>query len=351
MILFDCERLKHPHQGFYTYCDSLGEALAREARKRSEALCFYLPEQFFGKFGDDMKYLKCRSIDRYWLSSPSYVELWHCARQRSHYMPRTGKAKVLLTVHDINFSLTGTPRKQRLHNRQFQRSLDNSDRIVTISEFSRQQLLESDFDLHGMKVDMVLNGISEYHGTPKRPAIVPDGDFILSVSRITRLKNFEVLVPLLDGNDLKLVLVGHMDKYHYEERILEKARKWGVEDRVIFTGAVSEDEKVWYMENCLAFVFPSLAEGFGLPVLEAMRCSKPVFVSDRMSMKEITGEYGFYFNHDFDPDGMKEEFRKGLELFYNGKFDKDAMAAHVKSFSWDKAAKQYFDIYEDMLRG
>ena len=349
MILFDCERLKHPYQGFYTYCDSLGRALAAEARLRSEKMCFYLPERFEGRFGDDMDYLRYRSLDRYFLRTPSGIDIWHCARQRSHFMPNAGGAKVLLTVHDLNFFLRDTSIKHARHWVQMQCSLDHADRIVTISEFSRRQLLESNFILRDKKIDMVYNGIIEYTGTPVRPAVVPAGPYLLSVSRIAKLKNFEVLVPLLEGNDLSLVLVGAFDKYHYENRVMEAARKWGVQDRVIFTGPVSEDEKYWYMENCHAFVFPSLAEGFGLPVLEAMRCGRPVFVSDRMSIPEITGEYGFYFNHDFDPDGMKSEFEKGMSAFERGEIDVKAMIAHAESFSWKNAAKQYFAIYDDML--
>lgn len=350
MILFDCERLKHPFQGFYTYCDSLGRALSEEARKRSETMAFYVPEKDMGRFGDDMRYLKCGKFDRLYLKSPSYVDLWHCARQRSGYIPDSGRAQVLLTVHDINFFLAGPREKRPRYKIECQRSIDRADRIVTISEFARKQLLESDLDLYGMQVDVVYNGVPDYNGTPKRPAYVPEEPYLLCVSRIARLKNYEVLPPLLVGNDMKLLLVGNMDKNRYEERVLEAAKKFGVADRVVFTGPVDEDEKYWYMQHCRAFVFPSLAEGFGLPVLEAMRCGRPVFVSDRMSIPEITGEHGFYFNHDFDPDGMREEFEKGMERFESGDFDIQAMIDHANSYSWATAASQYFDIYEDMLR-
>ena len=63
----------------------------------------------------------------------------------------------------------------------------------------------------------------------------------------------------------------------YQRKIEEEAKRLGVTERVIFTGAISENDKYWYYQNCTAFVFPSIAEGFGLPVIEAMYFGKPVF--------------------------------------------------------------------------
>ena len=94
-----------------------------------------------------------------------------------------------------------------------------------------------------------------------------------------RKKNFHVLPRILKGNDYRLVIAGNISSNSYCAEILEQAREWGVESRVTITGPVSEPVKQWYLQNCDAFVFPSIAEGFGLPVIEAMRYGKPIFTS------------------------------------------------------------------------
>ena len=156
-----------------------------------------------------------------------------------------------------------------------------------------------------------------------------------------------MLPCLLDGNDMELVISGL--RYPYENEIMDAAKWWKVADRIHITGPVSEAAKDWYMRNCRAFVFPSLAEGFGLPVIEAMTYGKPVFLSRRTSLPEIGGDKAFYFNEEFDPDGMKKEFSEGMALYDSGVVSKEDIIAHARRFSWDNAAGQYVQIYKSLL--
>ena len=116
---------------------------------------------------------------------------------------------------------------------------------------------------------------------------------------------------LLKDNDYELIIAGNISNYF--ERILEEARKWNVEDRVNIIGPISEGLKHWYLKNCLAFAFPSIAEGFGLPVVEAMYYGKPIFLSSYTSLPEVGGDLATYFNKEFDPEGMRLEFIEGME--------------------------------------
>ena len=230
------------------------------------------------------------------------------------------------------------------------RAIRRSTRIVTISEFAKKDICEF-YDLDPADVDVVYNGTRKYNGPVTAPENIPEGKFLLFLGRVSGSKNIRVLPALLKGNDYRLIIAGRTERKDLETgRILEEIRRWGCADRVIFTGTVTEPVKHWYLKNCEAFLFPSLTEGFGLPVLEAMQYGKPVFCSDRTALPEIGGDCVFYFNHDFDPEGMREDLRKGMETYQSGGLTPEKIIARANLFSWEKAAAQYYDIYEKMLQ-
>ena len=76
---------------------------------------------------------------------------------------------------------------------------------------------------------------------------------------------------------------------------------------------------------------------------------KPIFLSDRTSLPEIGGDHAFYFDHNFDPETMRAQFRKGLSLYDDGKIDTGLMREHALSFSWERTARRYIEIYNEML--
>jgi len=110
---------------------------------------------------------------------------------------------------------------------------------------------------------------------------------------------------------------------------------------------VTNGEKSWYYKNCLAFVFPSIGEGFGLPVLEAMYFGKPVFLSSATSLPEVGGKVAYYFDN-FEPPQMKNVFEKGMQ-HYNSEHPEQAIIERAKNFSWEKAADEYLDVYRKFL--
>jgi glycosyltransferase involved in cell wall biosynthesis len=152
----------------------------------------------------------------------------------------------------------------------------------------------------------------------------------------------------LPANDFLLVIAGITQSEAYKEKIVQEARRLGVADRVIFTGPVWENDKQWYLKHCTAFVFPSVAEGFGLPVLEAMYFEKPVLLSNATSLPEVGGELADYFP-DFEAEQMQAALKKSLHEFENNAAKKKALNARALSFSWDEAAVKYHGIYQQLV--
>jgi glycosyltransferase involved in cell wall biosynthesis len=347
MIQLDCERLRAPFNGFYTYTLQLALALVEESRQRNEPLKIYCPSMASGIFPDDVEKQFWHHTDKYLMPLSRNIHLYHCTNQLSRYIPRSFRVPVVQTVHDLNYRhLTNVTDKFSI---KTTKAVRNASHIIAISNFVKEDIVDC-FGYDPDRIDVIYNGVSFYSGPVTPPDNLPNRPFILFVGRIDTSKNVQIIPSLLEGNDYDLIYVGKIGKDASAVTLVkEEAARWGVSDRIFFTDAVSEALKHWYLRNCAAFIFPSLAEGFGLPVLEALQYGKPVFCSDRTSLPEVGGDFVYYLNHDFEPRAMQEEFRKGMDAFAAKPFDKKGLEAHLDKYSWKNAARKYYDVYEKVL--
>jgi glycosyltransferase involved in cell wall biosynthesis len=111
---------------------------------------------------------------------------------------------------------------------------------------------------------------------------------------------------------------------------------------------VSDGERQWLYEHCEAFLFPSLSEGFGFPVLEAMQAGRPVFMARATSLPEIAGDAGFYFD-SFAPDAMAAVFTAGLEAWAADPAGPERVRRHAAGYSWATTAARYADLYDALV--
>jgi glycosyltransferase involved in cell wall biosynthesis len=167
---------------------------------------------------------------------------------------------------------------------------------------------------------------------------------LLGIGYLNAKKNFHVLVPLLAANpELELILIGRHDDPDYVAQLQQRAQTVGINDRLRLLGTVSEADKGWYLRHCRALVHPSLAEGFGLPVLEAMQFGKPVFLSTRTALPEIGGDVAYYFP-DFTADALQTAYQQGM-VDYSRYGRAGSIRQHATQFSWQTAARQYLGVY------
>jgi len=346
-ILFDCERTKHPHTGLFYFCLHLGAALIRQADPAREKLTFYVPWKHRRFFGPEQDYLIYRRLHKWWIPRAPSFDLWHSTYQNSRLLRPPGKTRVVLTIHDLNFLVErkGEPHEIKKRLLQVQAGVDLADYIVCISQFTLSTVT-SHLRLGNRPVQVIYNGcnVNEFPDFD-RPRFRPAHPFIFSLGTVLPKKNFHVLPGLLRGNDYELVIAGILDA-DYEKTIRAEARRHGVQDRVHLLGPVSEEEKSWYFQSCLAFAFPSLAEGFGIPVVEAMYYGKPVFLSDQVSLPEIGGSEAYYFT-DFDPAAMREVFNRGM-TDYQSQGRAEQIRRRALRFNWDQAAQDYLGIYRQL---
>ncbi len=343
-ILLEMEKLKNPNSGLGQFCLHLGRQFHQTSHPNLE-MDYYLPETQQSIFGDSTPSIRHSPLHKLLPYRAKRHDVWHCFHQNSAYLPTHADTKLILTIHDLNFMEKYKGIKRAYHLQKLQKKVDRAHTITVISHFTekmvRQHLQVGDKPIHvipnGNTLEMVEN--------PAKPEFVHFHEFIFTLGIISRKKNFHVLIPLLEQRPhLHLVIGGNHDG-EYAEEIKHLARVHQVHERIHLPGTLNQEEKTWLYQNCKAFVFPSLTEGFGLPVIEAMSVGVPVFLSDRTSLPEVGGPEAFYWN-DFDPKSMNKVFDEGMRAFDSQRADRSK--AWAQQFSWESAARAFLKIYEEI---
>jgi glycosyltransferase involved in cell wall biosynthesis len=278
-------------------------------------------------------------------NKPKGFDIWHCTHQESKYLPYN--SKLILTIHDLNFLYKYKGLKKRLKLNALQQKVNKSSAIVAISQFTANEIRQH-LKVDEKKLHVIYNGASLKSTAPvPLPVFLQNQKYLFSIGIINPKKNFHVLLPLLQNKpDLKLVIAGN-DSHSYIQIIKEKAIELGVLAQVHFMGLISDELKYTLYENCYAFVFPSLSEGFGLPVIEAMLLGKPVFLSKLTCLPEIGGPDAFYWDN-FEANEMCTAFEKGMTVYERDSGKAERIKKHAKQFSWEKAAKAYLELYDSL---
>jgi glycosyltransferase involved in cell wall biosynthesis len=231
-----------------------------------------------------------------------------------------------------------------------------SHRLIAISEQTRDDLVNL-FHEPADKIDVIPQGVGEPHPELAVPeaelrAQLDAGDrqiaFSLSAKRphknLPRLLDAVALIP---AERRPLLVIPGYNTWH-EDELREQARALGIEDDVRFLGWVSQAEVEGLYAASALFVFPSLYEGFGLPVLEAMRRGLPVACSDRTSLPEVAGDAALLF----DPD-TPDEIAAAMERLLAGGDEVERLRAagyeRARKFTWAETARLTLETYERTL--
>ncbi len=344
-VLIDAERLRSPANGLGQVALHLSRGLLEVRSDRWQPV-FLVPKDRQDILGSSVETEVAGWRRRHLPRFGRRFDLWHVTHQDSVFQPNPG-TPYILTIHDLNFLKEKSPEKAARRLTKVQALVDGATRITTISEFTRS-VVEEHLRVGDTPIDVIYNApCTNPDLVPSRPSDVPD-EFLLALGVVRPKKNLHVLMAFLARIDnLKLVIAGNTDS-DYLDLILAEAETHGVSDRVVIAGMVSEAEKAWLLQNCKALMFPSLLEGFGLPVIEAMSCGKPVFCSYLTSLPEVGGDYAHYW-HDFDPDSMAAVYKNGMTEFEADPEGAAKLRARANEFNWADAAKQYGAVYEQVL--
>ncbi len=280
----------------------------------------------------------------------------------THYIPRFSNVKKVALIFDLSF----------LHFPQYFQRKDlwkltnatmfiakNASHIITISNSSKQDIIKT-YGVDKGKVTVAYPGYSEElfyidKNQTKIDSIKSkyniEGEYVIFVGTIQPRKNLIKLISVFSKIDnLKLVIVGKTTGLGRQawmfEDILKRPRQLGIEDKVIFTGFIPDNEINILLNGASAFILPSLWEGFGMPVLDAMAVGCPVIVSNISSLPEVVGNAGLLV----DPNS-ENQIEQAIRTITTDKklAAKKAKACLVQAqkFSWQKMAKTVLKVLEE----
>jgi glycosyltransferase involved in cell wall biosynthesis len=266
----------------------------------------------------------------------------------------------LAVIHDLNFEhfpafLPFWPRWFYL--KYFPKYARKAKRIVTVSEFSKKDII-SQYGIQGNKIDVSLNGASEIFQptSPEeqqlfRNTYTQGHPYYLFVGALHPRKNPETLFKAYEmfrnvyNKPYRLLVVG--EKYYWTNQARKTYESMQHRNEVIFTGHLSQKELVHAYGAARALVFPSFFEGFGIPLVESMRCGTPVLCSNETSLPEVGGDAAAYFFPD-KPEQLTQQMKKlaeedGLRSFMSMK-----SLERAQIFSWNKTAAALWKSIETM---
>ena len=239
------------------------------------------------------------------------------------------------------------------------------DRVLCISQSTMDDLCNYRKDLDPLQVFVTPLGASKWFYPCKVDAAIeavrlkyriPPGRYVLSLCTFEPRKNlaqliscFVQLIQQEKLTDLRLVLVGNLG-WKYEAIFAELASAKALQDRIVITGFVADEDLAALYSGSLFFAYPSFYEGFGLPPLEAMQCGVPVITSNTSSLPEVVGDAGLMVAPR-DTDGWCQAMlRLGSESGMRETMAQKSLE-QAKRFSWDECASQTLNAYQTAISG
>jgi glycosyltransferase involved in cell wall biosynthesis len=345
-VLVDLGKLSNLEVGLGEVSRRFGEELGRQldAGAASDlAVDLLVPPAFHRRFGREARTRKIQAVYRILPVGGEY-DVWHELHQDSSLHPASHRSRLLLTIHDLNFLYEKEPVKARRRLQAVQKKVDRATLVTAISEFTAGEI-RAHLHLKGRDVEVIPNGVPDVSSSPaQRPSFLPERPFLFTICRLTAKKNVHVLLDLAKLVPDRLFILAGDSATPYGRMLLQRTLEERITN-VLLPGKVTDAEKSWLHQNAEGFLFPSLFEGFGLPVVEAMSCGKPVFTSRETALPEVAGDGGFFFD-TFDAAGMEKTLRAGLEAF---RCDPEGRGRRARSnaarFRWDTTVRRYLDLY------
>lgn len=282
----------------------------------------------------------------------------------NYSIPPGVKGKKVTIIHDMAYkAIPETVRKKtrRWLELTVPKSCKRADRIITVSEFSKSEIIKY-LHIEEDKITVMPHGVNNslFHSEYKLEQIqsvkekyMIEGQYFLYLGTLEPRKNIERIIEayscFVERNyamDIPCLVLAGRKGWMYDS-IFEKIKHLKIEDKVIFTGYVLEDEAPILMCGARCFIFPSLYEGFGMPVIEAMSCGTPVITSNTTSLDEVGGEAAMKVNpldvleitkamEAFADENTRNEYRiKGFQ--------------HASRYTWKAAASILANVYRELL--
>ena len=271
-------------------------------------------------------------------------------------MPKkNGNIKYYVTVHDLapfkirGIAATSNSLKLKLFAK---RSCLRADKVIAVSKATQKDVIDI-FKIPEKKVIVSYNGGLPTEFTSdclvKKVCKLEKEKYFLFVSTIEPRKNLITLIKAFEkylentNSNIKLVLVGK--KGWKCKSIFNAIENSPYKEQIILPGYVSDEEKAWLYQNAVGFIFPSLYEGFGIPILEAMAYGVITITAKNSSLCEVGGDAVLYMQNEKDTEELSQLMNKVVSMKKEEKtIFRKKMEKQVRKFSWDKNADEIMKL-------
>lgn len=343
-ILIDLSILKHPNCGLgqvalnygYYYRDIYQPV-------EGEHITLLVPKKYVGNFGNKVDYIAVSHLYRVFpfLIRRKPFDVWHSIHQLVKYKPYAHH--YVLTIHDFNFCYERKGNRVQRYLEKKEKIINKADVVTAISHFAKKETLR--FIPTNHSIDVIYNGIERIDLLEEKEPQNVKMPYLFTIGEMKEKKNFNVLIDIMKMlPEYQLYLAGN-DNTQYASMLKKRIERENVTN-VHVMGILPSAEKNWMYRHCSAFVFPSLLEGFGLPVVEAMLFHKPVISSGATSLSEICNGHAALFPKDFEPSASAAIIRETINNFTNEKLEK--AYEYAKSLTWKKNAESYLSIFRKL---
>jgi glycosyltransferase involved in cell wall biosynthesis len=268
---------------------------------------------------------------------------------------------MLNTIHDISWKFVPQHIKfldKFLLNTLIPQSIKKSDAIITVSKHSKYAI-QNIFGTDLAKIHSIYNGgyidnIPTVISTSQKVRMALKEEYILYLGSLqprknipTAIQSFAKYIESNPDSKLKFIIAGGKG-YNYDAQIDTVITDFGLQERVIFVGFITDEEKILLLKQAKAFIYLSLYEGFGIPLIEAMSLNTPVISSNTSCLPEVVGEAGILV----DPYNVEEITKAIITLVHNpliAKEYRDKGLERAKEFTWDSMVKKTYNIYKQLL--
>jgi len=269
----------------------------------------------------------------------------------------TTDIKMLTVMHDIGFAHRPQDLPNswaRFYNKYSKKFAEKSNRVATVSEYSKRDIVDT-YGINPKKIDVVFNGVKDiFHPADpeKIKALTKNKNYFFYIGSLHPRKN---IINLLKGfnqfknlssNNVKLVIGGDfLFKSNEIKSVLEKLNH---KEEVILTGRLTDEELNTWLSGAIALTYIPYFEGFGIPLLEAMKCKIPILTSNVTSLPEVGSDAAIYAN----PESI-DDIANGMNILYeNDTIRKELVEKgqkRLKDFSWDKSAKLLWESIQKTI--
>jgi glycosyltransferase involved in cell wall biosynthesis len=265
-------------------------------------------------------------------------------------VPRTSKFKKIVTVHDLCVfeNIYNSEEDVRIGKMNFTHMLEvcKPDHILTVSEYSRQRLIHF-FPQYEKKSSAIYLG-ADHRVIPSGSVPNELGDYILFVGTVEKRKNVFNLIPAFEivkkkFSELKLVIVGGQG--FEAEKVLALIEKSPHRESILYYNYIDDQKLNALYKNALLFCFPTLYEGFGIPVIEAMKFGLPVVTSNTGAINEVAGDAAYKVAPE-SPDAIAEGISRVVS---DSNLRQDLKArglAKAAGYTWARCARENFELYK-----